>query len=284
MTHRTRIPISFEFFPPRNAEQEQALRKTWEQLSRLQPRYLTVTFGAGGSAQEATLKTVRDLLRHAGVPVAPHISCMARSSAMLLDLLTSYREQGVERLVVLRGDRPEGEDFERPFRYANELVAYVHQQFPGCFSVEVGCYPDVHPESASMDAEIRYFRQKAEVGADGAITQYFFDPDTYFRFVARCRSAGITIPITPGIMPITNYRQLAAFSAKCGARIPADLESKLASFGEDLDALRAYGLDVVAGLCERLLEGGAPGLHFYTLNRANATMALLERLGVYSSP
>lgn len=241
-----------------------------------------MTFGAGGSTQEATHRTVRDLLARSDVPVAPHISCMAPSLEVLDGLLDNYADDGVERLVVLRGDRPEDDPesgkFTPPFNYANELVAHVHRRYPGRFSVEVGCYPEVHPESDSMDSEIHHFKRKVDAGADAAITQYFFEPDAYFDFVGRCRDAGIDIPITPGIMPITNYAQLARFSKRCGALIPAPLAEKLESFGDDSAAIREYGLDVVTRLCDDLLAGGAPGLHFYTLNRANATMKIWERL------
>lgn len=271
-------PISFEFFPPRDAEQELVLRSTWQKLARLSPRYLTVTFGAGGSAQDATQKTVEELLALSGVPVAAHISCMARGVEVLDGLLNRYRAEGVTRLVVLRGDPPESMDFEPPFRYASELVRHVRDLHGDHFHVEVGCYPEVHPESEDMDSEVHWFAEKVRAGADGAITQYFFEADHYFEFVERCRAAGIDIPIVPGIMPITNYRQLARFSARCGALIPDWLAERLEGFGDDGAAIRDYGLDVVTALCERLLDGGAPGLHFYTLNRANATMRIWQRL------
>lgn len=282
---RRAIPISFEFFPPRDAEQEQLLRASWQQLAALRPRCLSVTFGAGGSAQDATLRTVEELLASSEAPVVPHLSCMVRDQALLVELLQHYLQHGVHRLVVLRGDRPQDGDFERPFAHASDLVAWIHREFPGRFGIEVGCYPEQHPESASMDDEIRHFRTKVEAGADGAITQYFYDVNAYFDFVERCRQAGIVIPITPGIMPITNYRQLAAFSARCGARIPDALARRLESFGDDSASLRAYGLEVVSRLCEDLLAGGAPGLHFYTLNRAQATLSLWQRLQLtHSSP
>ncbi len=271
-------PISFEFFPPRNEEQALILRSTWQKLALLEPRYLTVTFGAGGSAQEATSATVRDLIQLTDVPVAAHISCMAPSRAALDQLLDSYRGKGVRRLVVLRGDLPTDSAFKPVFHYASDLVAYVHERHEGWFRVEVGCYPEIHPESVDMDAEIRWFRHKVDAGARGAITQYFFEPGTYFEFVERCRDAGITIPIVPGIMPITNYTQLARFSARCGASLPPWLEQRLQEFGDDGASLRAYGLDVISELCEQLLAGGAPGLHFYTLNRANATMKIWQRI------
>lgn len=274
----TRAPCSFEFFPPRNDEQTLILRSTWQKLARLAPRYLTVTFGAGGSTQESTRRTVNDLIELSGVPVAAHISCMARELSMLDELLDQYRASGVNRLVVLRGDPPESMDFTPPFRYANELVTHVRQRHGDFFHIEVGCYPEVHPESADMDAEIHWFAEKVRAGADGAITQYFFEADTYFRFVERVRAAGVTIPITPGIMPITNYTQLARFSARCGAVIPDWLAQRLEAFGEDGAAIRDYGLEVVSALCDRLVRGGAPGLHFYTLNRANATIRILQNL------
>ncbi len=270
--------ISFEFFPPRDEEQELILRSTWQKLARLDPRYLTVTFGAGGSVQDATQRTVEELLQRSGVPVAAHISCMAREVRMLDDLLDRYRAGGVERLVVLRGDFPEDMDFEPPFRYASDLVAHVRERHGDHFRIEVGCYPEVHPESADLASEIHWFAHKVRAGADGAITQYFFEADTYFRFVEQCADAGVDIPITPGIMPITNYRQLARFSDRCGAILPPWLRERLEGFGDDGAAIRDYGLDVVSDLCERLLAGGAPGLHFYTLNRANATMKIWQRL------
>ena len=273
-----RTPVSFEFFPPRDEEQALILRSTWQKLARLKPRYLTVTFGAGGSAQHATHATVTELLELSGVPVAPHISCMAPDLDTLNALLQAYRDAGVQRLVVLRGDRPDGQCAAGPFRYASELVRHVQQTFPGVFSVEVACYPEKHPESPSMDSELHYFGEKVRAGADAAITQYFFDAEAYFQFVERCRAAGLDLPITPGIMPITNYAQLARFSRRCGARIPGPLARKLESFGDDGASIRAYGLDVVTGLCEQLLEGGAPGLHFYTLNRANASLRIWQRL------
>ncbi len=272
------MTISFEFFPPRNDEQALILRSTWQKLARLEPRYLTVTFGAGGSAQDATLKTVEELLESADAPVAAHISCMAPGIAMLDELLDRYHASGVNRLVVLRGDLPETVDFDPPFHYANELVAHVRDRHGDHFHIEVGCYPEIHPESPDMASEIHWFGEKVRAGADGAITQYFFEADTYFRFVEQCRAAGIDIPITPGIMPITNYTQLARFSARCGACIPDWLGERLTGFGDDGAAIREYGLDVITALCEQLLEGGAPGLHFYTLNRANATMRIWQRL------
>ena len=270
--------ISFEFFPPRTAEQRLILESTWQKLSHLHPAYLSVTFGAGGSTLDATRETVETLIRESGVPVAPHISCMAQRREMILEILESYRDKGVKRLVVLRGDRPDGMAGPGPFQYANELVAFVREEFGDHFHIEVACYPEFHPESATPQTELLHFRRKVEAGADGAITQYFYNPDSYFYFVDDCRRMGMEIPITPGIMPITNYKQLSRFSDMCGAEIPQWIRRRLEGFGDDGASIREFGLDVVTSLCERLLEGGAPGLHIYTLNRANASMRLWQRL------
>jgi methylenetetrahydrofolate reductase (NADPH) len=270
--------ISFEFFPPRTAEQRLKLESTWQKLAHLQPTYLSVTFGAGGSTLDATRETVEALIRESGVPVAPHISCMAQHREMLRGILGSYRDKGVDRLVVLRGDRPDGMAGPGPFQYANELVRFVREEFADHFHIDVACYPDFHPESATPHSELLHFRRKVEAGADGAITQYFYNPDGYFRFVDDCRKMGLKIPITPGIMPITNYTQLARFSDICGAEIPQWIRRRLEGFGDDGASIREFGLDVVTSLCERLLEGGAPGLHIFTLNRANASMLLWQRL------
>lgn len=270
--------ISFEFFPPRTAQQRLVLDATWQQLASLQPSYLTVTFGAGGSALDATLETVEALIRDSGVPVAPHISCMAQHREMLREILESYRDKGVERLVVLRGDRPDGKTVSGPFQYANELVTYVREEFGDHFYIEAACYPEFHPESASPQSELMHFKRKVEAGVDGAITQYFYNPDSYFRFVDDCRRTGIEIPIRPGIMPITNYKQLSRFSDLCGAEIPQWIRRRLEGYGDDLASIREFGLDVVTSLCERLLKGGAPGLHIFTLNRADASMLLCQRL------
>lgn len=270
--------ISFEFFPPRTAEQKLILESTWQKLAPLKPEYLSVTFGAGGSTLEATRDAVRALQAQTDVPVAPHISCMAQSKDMLRAILEDYRKRGIDRLVVLRGDRPEGMVGSGPFQHANELVEYIRQEFGGHFHIEVACYPEFHPESDSPQSEMFYFKQKVEAGADGAVTQYFYNVDSYFYFRDECLRAGIDIPITPGIMPITNYRQLSRFSDMCGAEIPQWIRRRLEGFGDDGASIRAFGLDVVTALCEQLLDGGAPGLHIYTLNRANASFLLWQRL------
>ena len=270
--------ISFEFFPPRTEAQRAMLDATWHELAPLEPEYVSVTFGAGGSTLDATRETVLRLSGQTDVPVAPHISCMAQDEDMLRRLLSGYRDSGVDRLVVLRGDRPDGLAVTGPFQYANELVAFIRREFDDAFRLEVACYPEFHPESPTPQSDLHWFRQKVEAGADGAVTQYFYNTDAYFGFLDDCARAGIDIPITPGIMPITNYRQLARFSQMCGAEIPQWIARRLEGFGEDLDAIHDFGLDVVTRLCERLLEGGAPGLHIYTLNRARAGRELWERL------
>jgi methylenetetrahydrofolate reductase (NADPH) len=270
--------ISFEFFPPRTAEQKLILESTWQKLAPLNPDYLSVTFGAGGSTLEATRSAVETLAGSTDVPVAPHISCMAQSEKMLHRILTSYQDNGINRLVVLRGDRPDGLAGPGPFQYANELVGYIRQEFGTFFHLEVACYPEVHPESSTPQSEMFYFKQKVDAGANGAVSQYFYNADSYFRFREECDQAGIDIPITPGIMPITNYRQLSRFSDICGAEIPQWIRRRLEAFGDDGASIRAFGLDVVSALCERLLQGGAPGLHIYTLNRANASFLLWQRL------
>jgi len=270
--------ISFEFFPPRTEEQRLILESTWQKLAPLRPEYLSVTFGAGGSTLDATRETVAALAAGTDVPVAPHISCMAQSEPLLREMLDAYRERGVNRLVVLRGDRPDGVAGPGPFQFANELVAYIRREFGDSFRIEVACYPEFHPESPSSRSDLFYFKQKVEAGANGAVTQYFYNADAYFHYLDDCGRMGIDIPITPGIMPITNYRQLSRFSEMCGAEIPQWLRRRLEAFGEDGASIRAFGLDVVTELCERLLAGGAPGLHIYTLNRANASFLLWQRL------
>jgi methylenetetrahydrofolate reductase (NADPH) len=270
--------ISFEFFPPRTSEQKLILESTWQKLALLQPQYLSVTFGAGGSSLDATRDTVESLIYKAGVPVAPHISCMARSRDMVYRILSGYIDLGVDRLVVLRGDRPKGQTSPGPFQFANELVAFVRKKFAGRFRIEVACYPDIHPDSESPQSDLTHFKRKVDAGADGAITQYFYNADSYFRLRDDCRKLGIDLPITAGIMPITNYHQLSRFSEMCGAEIPQWIRKRLKGFGNDGASIREFGLDVVTALCERLICGGVPGFHIYTLNRANASFRLWQRL------
>jgi len=275
-----KIPVSFEFFPPRTGEQELILESTWQKLAGLAPEYLSVTFGAGGSNLDSTRKTVLRLQQETGIPTAPHISCMAPSRDAIAQLLSEYHDNGIRRLVVLRGDRPSGVVGPGPFQYANELVEFVRHHSGDEFHIEVACYPEFHPESDCPESELRFLKAKIAAGADGAITQYFFNPDCYFRFRDDCLRLGIEVPITAGIMPITNFTQLARFSDMCGAEIPVWIRKRLEAYSGDGSAIRDFGADVITALCERLLDGGAPGLHFYTLNRANATLRIVHRLGL----
>lgn len=272
------MQISFEVFPARDDAQQLVLESTLEKLARLAPEYISVTFGAGGSTLDRTRQTVLQIQRDWPVQAVPHISCMAPDSAALAELLQTYQQAGVNRLVVLRGDRPDEKPQTGAFAYAEQLVSFIREQFGERFFIEVACYPEFHPESTSPEDELRYFKNKIQAGANGAITQYFFNADAYFRLLDDCRSMGIDVPITPGIMPITNYQQLARFSAMCGAEIPMWIRKRLQGYGDDGASIRAFGEEVVTRLCEQLRAGGATGFHFYTLNRANATLKILRNL------
>ncbi|MFT5139612.1 MAG: methylenetetrahydrofolate reductase (NADPH) [Lysobacterales bacterium] len=271
-------PVSFEFFPPRTEAQQHTLNSAWPVLADLKPEYFSVTFGAGGSNLDATHQAVLGLQRDSGVPIAPHISCKVESRELLSRYLDEYAAAGVRRLVVLRGDRQGGQEVPGPFKHANELVEAVRELSGDQFSIEVGCYPEFHPESVSPDKELMYFKQKVDAGATGAITQYFYNVEAYFRFIAECETAGITIPIRPGILPITNRDQLLKFSGMCGAEVPRWITKRLDSYGDDIESIREFGLDVVTELCKRLLMGGAPGLHIYTLNQSEHSLRLINRL------
>ena len=282
METQRRFPqeFSFEFFPPKTAEGEARLREAWEALLPLRPAFFSVTYGAGGSTRERTYETVLALRQATGVEVAPHLSCIGSTRAAIRELLERYRATGVRRIVALRGDLPSGMVEPGELRYANELVAFIRETTGRHFHIEVAAYPEFHPQAPGARADLEHFRRKVEAGADSAITQYFYNADAYFRFVADCEAMGLEIPIVPGIMPITNYAQLARFSDACGAEIPRWIRKRLEDYGDDLASLRAFGADVVAELCARLLEAGAPGLHFYTLNRAEPVLAIWERLGL----
>jgi methylenetetrahydrofolate reductase (NADPH) len=271
-------PISFEFFPPKTDDQRAALDAAATALKERNPEYVSVTFGAGGSTLSYTPETIRRLRETHGLEAAPHLSCMGGSRAEIRALLAQYRENGCRRLVALRGDMPSGMAAFGDFRYASDLVAFIREETGDHFHIEVACYPETHPQSDDAHSDLRHFVAKVRAGADGAITQYFYNPDAYFRFVDDARALGVEVPIVPGIMPIGNYTQLKRFSDLCGAEIPRWIARRLQTFGDDAPALREFGADVVAALCQRLLEGGAPGLHFYTLNRARATQAVLQRL------
>ncbi|SNR78979.1 5,10-methylenetetrahydrofolate reductase (NAD(P)) [Methylobacillus rhizosphaerae] len=269
--------ISFEFFPPKTADGMEKLRNARTQLAAFAPQFFSVTFGAGGSTRDRTFETVVDI-QQAGFEGAPHLSCISADKAEIRDLLAQYQAQGIKRLVALRGDIPSGEVSSGDFRYANELVEFIRAETGDWFKIEVAAYPEFHPESSSPGADIQHFKHKVEAGADAAITQYFYNADAYFRFMDQSRKLGIDIPIVPGIMPIYNFTQLARFSSVCGAEIPRWLRLRLQDYGDDLASLRAFGAEVVRTLCEQLLAGGAPGLHFYTLNQAGTITSILEQL------
>jgi len=269
--------FSIEFFPPKTAEGAEKLRATRAKLSALKPKYFSVTFGAGGSTQRGTLDTVLEIMA-AGEDAAPHLSCVGGTRDSIRQILAEYQSHNIKRLVALRGDLPSGYGAAGEFRYANELVEFIRQETGDWFHIEVAAYPEVHPQARSPQDDLLAFERKIKAGANAAITQYFYNADAYFQFVEQANKLGITAPIVPGIMPITNYTQLMRFSDMCGAEIPRWVRLKLASFGDDSASIKAFGLDVVSALGERLLQGGAPGLHFYSMNQAAATTALWERL------
>ncbi|MFZ0255841.1 MAG: methylenetetrahydrofolate reductase [NAD(P)H] [Gammaproteobacteria bacterium] len=273
--------FSFEFYPPKTEAGREKLRVTWQRLATLKPRFFSVTFGAGGSTRDRTLETVLEIQTESDIEAAPHISCIDSTRSNIREMLQAYRAAQIRHLVALRGDVPSGTVEVGEFHYASELVAFIRQETGRYFHIEVAAYPEFHPQSQNAGADLRNFKRKVEAGADSAITQYFYNLDAYLRFVDSCEKLGIELPIVPGIMPITNYVQLARFSATCGAEIPRWLAKRLEEFRDDLASLRAFGIDVVTALCARLLEMGAPGLHFYTLNKAEATLAIWANLGLH---
>jgi len=270
--------ISFEFFPPKTDEQRTQLDRAAAILKALAPEYVSVTFGAGGSTLSYTGETAQRLHEKHGLTVAPHLSCVGGTRAELAELLDGYRAAGYRRIVALRGDLPSGMATTGDFRYAAELVRFIREYSGDHFHIEVAAYPETHPQADDAHADLRHFKAKIEAGANGAITQYFFNPDAYFRFVDDVQRLGVNVPIVPGIMPIANYSQLKRFSDMCGAEIPRWIAKRMQAHGDDAESIRALGAEVVAQLCRRLLDGGAPGLHFYTLNRAKATQGVLEQL------
>ena len=273
-----RPTFSCEFFPPKTDKGRANLPGVIDELAAIRPAYFSCTYGAVGSTQDGTLDVVR-LIQDKGFEAAPHITCIGSTADKIQGLLQQYQDLGIKRIVALRGDLPEGMNDPGEFHYANELVEFIRTETGDRFHIEVAAYPEKHPEAVDITADLEHFKRKVNAGANAAITQYFFDLASYTCFVDACEQLGIATPIVPGIMPITNYKQLAAFSDRCGAIIPPPLREKLAGFGDDLASLRAYGLDIVSELCRKLLDTGAPGLHFYTLNRAAPTVALWERLG-----
>lgn len=273
--------FSFEFFPPKSDEAAVKLQQVREELSQVNPAYFSVTFGAGGSTQQGTMDTVLSI-QAAGLNAAPHLSCIGSSEDSIRSMLQSYRQAGIKRLVALRGDMPSGMLQAGSFRYANELVEFIRAETGDHFHIEVAAYPEFHPQAPNAESDLRNFKRKVEAGADSAITQYFFNADAYFRFVDSCEAMQLDLPIVPGIMPITNFSQLARFSDLCGAEIPRWIRKRLEGFGDDRDSIRKFGLEVVSCMCEQLLAAGAPGLHFYTMNQSTATLALWHNLGLTS--
>lgn len=271
--------FSFEFFPPKTAEGEQKLRNARAQLAQLRPAFMSCTFGAGGSTQEGTLRTVLEMHRE-GHTVAPHISCMGSGRETIAALLDQYREAGIRRLVCLRGDLPSGMAVAGEFRYAADLVRFVREHTGDWFHIEVAAYPEFHPQARRPADDLAHFKAKIDAGANSAITQYFYNTDAYVHFVESVEALGVDVPIVPGIMPINNFSQLARFSDACGAEIPRWIRLRLESFGDDTASIKAFGLDVVTELCDRLLRQGAPGLHFYTLNQAGPATTIWQRLGL----
>ncbi len=271
--------FSFEFYPPKTAEGAQRLRATWKQLGQLDPQFFSVTYGAGGSTREGTLRTVLEI-RKDGHAAAPHISCIASSRESLREVIHQYKDSGIRHIVALRGDLPSGLAQSGELRYASELVKLIRDETGDWFEIEVACYPEYHPQARKPQHDIAAFKAKVDAGANAAITQYFYNPDAYFNFVDQVREIGIGVPIVPGIMPINNFSQLARFSDACGAEIPRWMRMKLESYGDDTASIKAFGLDVVTDLCDRLLQGGAPGLHFYTMNMAGPASTIWQRLGL----
>jgi methylenetetrahydrofolate reductase (NADPH) len=273
------IEFSVEFFPPQTPEGAEKLRATWTKLAELKPSFCSVTFGAGGSTQDRTFETVEEI-RAAGLAAAPHLSCIGSTRARVREILQRYKDSGIRRIVALRGDLPSGMAEPGELGHANELVEFIRQETGDWFRIEVAAYPEYHPQAKSPRDDLLNFKRKAEAGANAAITQFFYNADAYERFVAAARAEGVTIPIIPGIMPIASFSKLSRFADACGAEIPRWMRKQFESFGDDAAAVRAYGLDVVTQLCERLIKAGAPGLHFYTLNQAGLTTEIVKRLGL----
>jgi len=269
--------FSIEFFPPKTPEGMEKLRVTRKRLATLNPAYFSVTFGAGGTTQQGTLDTVLEM-RAEGLEAAPHLSCIGGSEASIRAILQQYQSHGIRRMVALRGDMPSGYGLGGSFRYASELVEFIRKETGDWFWIDVAAYPEMHPQARSPQDDLINFDRKIKAGANGAITQYFYNADAYAQFIEATQKLGINVPITPGIMPITNYTQLMRFSEMCGAEIPRWVRLKLASYGDDSKSIKAFGLDVVSGLCEKLLANGAPGLHFYSMNQAEAVTQIWQRL------
>jgi methylenetetrahydrofolate reductase (NADPH) len=271
--------FSCEYFPPKDDDAKAKLHDTTRELATIKPKYFSVTYGAGGSTRAGTYETVK-WIKDQGLDAAPHMSCIGATRDSIVEQLQGYRALGVRRIVALGGDLPSGMATAGEFRYAWQLVELIRKETGDWFHIEVAAYPEVHPRAASAEDDLRYFKQKIDAGASAALTQYFYNADAYVRFVDECEKAGIRVAIVPGIMPITNYKQLARFSDGCGAEIPRWIRKRLEGFGDDLESLRAFGLDVTTELSAKLLAVGAPGLHFYTMNRSGPTREIWKRLGL----
>ncbi|GKS84056.1 methylenetetrahydrofolate reductase [NAD(P)H] [Acidovorax sp. SUPP2522] len=273
------LPVSFEFFPPKTPEGAEKLRAVRQALYARRPEFCSVTYGAGGSTQEGTFTTVREILAE-GVSAASHFSCIGATRETVRSQLATLKAMGVKRLVALRGDLPSGYGAGGEFHYASDLVAFIRAETGDDFHVEVAAYPEVHPQARSPEADLQAFALKVRAGAHSAITQYFFNADAYFRFVDDTRRLGLDVPVVPGIMPILGSTQLMRFSDACGAEIPRWIRMRLQGFGDDTASIKAFGLDVVTGLCEQLRDRGVPGLHFYTMNQSATTLEICRRLGL----
>ncbi|QDL55985.1 methylenetetrahydrofolate reductase [NAD(P)H] [Rhodoferax aquaticus] len=281
MSATSQLPLSLEFFPPKTPEGAEKLKQVRQQLYVLAPEFCSVTFGAGGSTQEGTFAAVRDILAE-GVSAASHFSCIGATRETVRAQLTILKAMGVKRLVALRGDLPSGYGAGGEFHYASDLVAFIRTETGDDFHIEVAAYPEVHPQAKSPASDLQAFANKVNAGANSAITQYFYNADAYFRFVEEVDALGLNVPVVPGIMPITSSTQLMRFSDACGAEIPRWIRLRLQSFGDDVVSIKAFGLDVVTDLCEQLRAGGAPSLHFYTMNQSASVLALCQRLGLHS--
>jgi methylenetetrahydrofolate reductase (NADPH) len=281
MESQKKLPrvFSCEYFPPKDDEARAKLHDTTRELAQLKPKYFSVTYGAGGSTQSGTYDTVK-WIREQGLDAAPHISCVGATRTSIVDQLQAYKALGVRRIVALGGDLPSGMASPGEFRYAWQLVELIRKETGDWFHIEVAAYPEMHPRAANIGDDLKHFKQKVSAGANAALTQYFYNVDAYVGFVSECEKLGLTLPIVPGIMPITNYKQLARFSDACGAEIPRWIRKHLEGYGDDLDSIRAFGFEVTVQLCEKLLASGAPGLHFYTMNRAAPTSRIWKQLGL----
>ena len=275
----TRPELSIEFFPPQTPEGVEKLRATRQELAKLQPTFFSVTYGAGGSTRERTFSIVKEIAAE-GYDAAPHLSCIGSSRDSIREILGEYKAAGIKRTVALRGDLPSGMAETGEFRHANELVEFIRKETGDWFRVEVAAYPEWHPQARNPRDDLANFKRKVDAGADSAITQFFFNADAYEHFVDEARGLGVTVPIVPGIMPIASFAKLSRFADTCGAEIPRWMRRKFEGYGDDAASVRAFGLDVVTELCERLFRRGAPGLHFYTLNQAGLTTEIVKRLGL----